>query len=268
MAQKYRVDVSDRKRYFMYTPDDALKEKMKEYVKDVYKLFGAIHKSDDCMLHRSPPPARNNGRPIGVISCGFVWKDSSGKQHLKVNFGIVALIVKRKITEDQMKGYVERSWHLSHLCGNWTCCNWRHMTVECGRTNVSRNKCFRSARSCSHKPPCMKHRKRRFPVTVDISNHIRSAIKSTSSEIMATAGFESFEDTDADETCELCGKAISCCGSQSICRSLTLLTKSREILEKLESCTWPITKVRKAIRYLKDIVADLRREKRARQNGL
>ena len=263
VAQKDTVNVSDRKRHFMYTPDDALKEKMKKYVHDVHKLFGAIRKRDDCRLHRSPPPARNNGRPMGVIKCGFTWKDSSGKQQLNVNFGIVALIVKGQITKDQMEGYVNKSWHLSHLCGNWTCCNWRHMTVECGRTNVSRNQCFRSTGRCSHKPPCMKDRKRRFPVTVDISNHIRSAIKFISSNVTATAGFQSSDFTAVGWDCEICGKDALCYGSRRICHSLISSTKSQDTLEKLESCTQPNDEVDEAIIYLSNILADLSREKRA-----
>ena len=268
VAQKDTVNVSDRKRHFMYTPDDALKEKMKKYVHDVYKLFGAIRKRDNCRLHRSPPPARSNGRPMGTIKCGFAWKDSSGKQQLNVNFGIVALIVKGQITKDQMEGYVNKSWHLSHLCGNWTCCNWRHMTVECGRTNVSRNQCFRSAGGCSHEPPCMKDRKRRFPVTVNISNYIRGAIKFISSNVTPTAGFRSSDFTAVGWKCEICGEDALCFGSRRICHSLTSSTKSKETLAKLESCTQPNHEVWLAITYLRNIIADLSREKRARHNGL
>ena len=267
MAQKATVHILDRKRHFMYTPTDVMMEKMKKYVHDVYRLFDGM-RSDDCWLHPSPPAARSNGRPMGTIQCVFHWTDSSGNHKLIVNIGLVTLIVKGQLTEEQMKGYVKESWHLSHLCGNWTCCNWRHMTVESGRINNSRNQCFPMIGHCSHKPPCMKDRKRRFPITVDICNHIRSAIKSTSSEVMATTGSQSFEDTDADATCEICGKAISCCGSQRICHALTLVKKSRETLERLESCTQLNDEVCEAITYLSNIVADLSREKRARWDGL
>ena len=261
VAQKDTVNILDRKRHFMYTPGDIMKKKMKKYVHDVYRLFDRTRSDDDCWLHPSPPPARRDGRPMGTIKCGFVWKDSSGKQQLNVNFGIVALIVKRQITKNQMEGYVNNSWHLSHLCGNWTCCNWRHLTVECGRTNVSRNQCFRSAGRCSHEPPCMKHRKRRFPVTVDISNHIRRAINFVSSDQTTTAGFQSSFFTAVGWDCEICGKDTLCFGSQRICRSLTSITKSQQTLGKLESCTQPNDEVREAITYLRKIIADLSREK-------
>ena len=240
-----------------------MKEKMKKYVHDVYRLFDGMRSDDDCWLHPSPPPARSNGRPIGTFQCDFLWTDSSGSHRIRVNFGFVALIIKHQITKDQMEGYVNNSWHLSHLCGNWTCCNWRHMTVECGRTNFSRNRCFRNPGRCSHKPPCMKHRKRRFPVTLDISNHIKSAINFVSTDGTATAGFQSSDFTAAGWDCGICGKDTLCFGSQRICRSLTSITKSQETLEKLELCTQPNDEVREAITYLIKIIADLSREKGA-----
>ena len=260
-AQNSAVNVLDRKQYFMYTPGDAIKEKMKKYIHDVYRLFDRMHSDGDCWLHPSPP-ALSNGRPMGRIQCVFVWTDSSGSHRLTVNVGLVALIVEGQLAEEQMRGYVNESWHLSHLCGNWTCCNWRHMTVECGRINVSRNQCFRSAGHCSHQPPCMKHRKRRFPVTVDISNHIKSAIKSVSSNRTATKGYQSSDSTAAGWNCGICGKDTFCFGSERICRSLTSITKSQEALEKLELRTRPKDEVREAITHLRKIVADLSREKR------
>ena len=263
VAQKETVNVLDRKRHFMYTPDDAMKEKMKKYVHDVYTLFDGMRSDDDCWLHPSPPPARRNGRPMGTIQCVFFWTDSSGNHKLRVNIGFVALIVERQLTEEQKEGYVNESWHLSHLCGNWTCCNWRHMTVECGRTNVSRNKCFGSVGRCSHEPPCMKHRKRQFLVTLNISNHIKSAINSVGSEETANVGFQSSDIPAAVWDCGICGKHTLFCGSRTICHSLTSITDSRETLEKLELCTQSNDEVDEAIRYLRNIIADLSREKGA-----
>ena len=64
------------------------------------------------------------------------------------------------MTEGQRLGYINEAWHLSHLCGNWTCCNWKHFTVEPGVVNVGRNSCFMYAGGCNHEPRCMKHLKR------------------------------------------------------------------------------------------------------------
>ena len=261
VARKDTINVLDRKRHFMYTPGDVIKERMKKCVHDVYRLFDAMRSDQDCWLHPSPPPARNNGRPMGKIQCKFSWTDSSGNHKLTVNVGFVALIVERQLTEEQMKGYVNESWHLSHLCGNWTCCNWRHMTVESGRINNSRNQCFPSVGHCSHEPPCMKHRKRQFPVTLDISNDIKRAIMLVSNDGTATTDFQSSDLTAAGWNCGICGKDTLCFGSQRICRSLTLMTKSWETLKKLELCTQPNDEIREAITYLRNIITDLRREK-------
>ena len=262
LAQKDTVNVSDRKRHFMYNPTDAMMEKMKKYVRDAYRLFDGM-RSNDCWLSPCPPPPCKNGRPRGTIQCGFVWKDSSGDHKLKVNFGLVALIVRNQITEGQMKGYVKESWHLSHLCGNWTCCNWRHMTVESGRINNSRNQCFPSHGHCSHEPPFMKLRKRQFPVTLEVSNNIKSAIKSVSSDGTATAGYQSSDFTAAGLDCGICGKSTFLCGSQEICHSLTSISKCQETLRNLEMCTRRSNEVCEAIAYLRKIIKDLSREKRA-----
>lgn len=262
LAQKDTVNVSDRKRHFMYNPTDAMTGKMKKYVHDFYRLFDGM-RSENCWLHPCPPAPCRNGRPRGTIQCGFVWKDASGDHKLKVNFGFVALIVRNQITEEQMKGYVKESWHLSHLCGNWTCCNWRHMTVESGRINNSRNQCFPSHGHCSHKPQCMKHRKRLFLVTVDISNHIKSAIKSVSSDGTATAGYQSSDFTAAGLYCGICGNLTFLCGSQEICHSLTSISKCQETLKNLEMCTKRSNEVCEAIGYLREIIKDLSREKTA-----
>ena len=260
-ARRDTLPVSNRKRSFIYTPDDGTKEKMRQVVHDVNKLFN-LCSEDDCWLHPSPPPARTNGRPMGTIHCNFVWKDSVGKQRLRVNVGIVALVIECQLTEEQMEGYVKESWHLSHLCGNWTCCNWRHMTVENGRTNISRNQCFRDATHCSHDPPCMKDRKRRLLVTPAISNQIREAIESTSHGTKTTVGYQ-YSNTPTDWSgCRTCG-SILCYANATICPSLTSITKSQETLEKLELCIQPSDEVLKAIAYLKQIIVDLVREKEA-----
>lgn len=257
-SRKGTLNIADRKRYFMYTPDDGIKEKMEQYIHDVYKLFGDLRSEDDCWLHPSPPLACSNGRSPGTIQYNFVWKDSFGKHRLHVNLGMVALISEHQLTEEQMEGYVNKSWHLSHLCGNWTCCNWRHMTVESGRINNSRNQCFRDATHCSHDPQCMKDRKRRLLVTHAISCQIRKAIESTS-----VVGCQYSTSTTSWYDCGICGKDVLCLGNQRICPSLTSITKSQTALEKLELCIQPSNKVLEAIAYLKQIIRDLIREKEA-----
>ena len=251
-APEVTTSVLDRKRYFMYTPNDILKEKMNRYVDNVYKLFDGVCSEDNCWLHPWPPSNSKNGRPRGNVQCGFVWKESSGRKSLYVNVGIVLLIVNEKITEDQKKGYVNEAWQLSHLCGNWTCCNWRHMTVESQHTNNSRNQCFRNQDLCCHRPPCMKDRKRGLPVTPTISGQIEAAIKSTQDDAITPA-----------TCCTICGKTDLCFGSRAICHSLTSVSKSQQILEKLELCSVQSDETFMAKVYLRQIIKDLIREEGA-----
>ena len=63
------------------------------------------------------------------------------------------------MTKQQKDGFINKQWHLSHLCGNWTCLNPAHTTVEPGNINISRNNCFSHRSGCLHNPPCMKDKK-------------------------------------------------------------------------------------------------------------
>ena len=240
-----------------------MKAKMIEYIHNIYKLFHDLDSKDNCWLHPSPPPARKCGRPSGTIQCRFAWVDSSGRHSLNVNIGIVALVIERQLTEEQMEGYVNEAWHLSHLCGNWTYCNWRHMTVESGRINNSRNQCFPDPTHCSHYPPYMKDRKRRLLVTLAISNRIKSDINSITTGAGSTVEGHSSIPTTHGFECSLCGEGVLCAGNHSICRSLTSITKSQQALERLELYYQRSDKTREAIAYLKQIIADLIREKEA-----
>ncbi|MCJ1248654.1 hypothetical protein MMC30_005872 [Trapelia coarctata] len=159
-APRNSLPVEDRKRFFLETPTYSLKVKLEKWVSAVYKELGLPRSDDECWLHPCPPSPKPNGRAYGTIARRFSWRD--GKSHnLTVNFGIVALTMQGHLVEDQKEGFITKSWHLSHLCGNWTCCNSRHHTVEPRSTNIKRNACFRKDHGCEHQPPCMKHLKRR-----------------------------------------------------------------------------------------------------------
>jgi len=153
------LSVADRKRFFIETPTYTLKCKLEKWMLSVYAELKVSRTSEECWLHPCPPPPKRGKRANGTITRRFSWRD--GKSHnLNVNFGIVALMLQGYLTKDQKEGFITKGWHMSHLCGNWTCCNWRHHTVENGITNIKRNACFRHSRGCDHQPPCMKHLKR------------------------------------------------------------------------------------------------------------
>ena len=153
------MSVTDRKRFFIYTPTDAMKEAMQTHVSNIHRLFPPTRGISDCMLHPNPGGLLKNGKYNQVIACNYQWRDATGIHAIGVNFGIVALIVNSYLTAAQKVGFIEDAWHLSHLCGNWICCNWRHHTVEPGPINIGRNACFNSSEPCQHDPPCMKDKK-------------------------------------------------------------------------------------------------------------
>ena len=157
------MPIKDRKRFFIYTPTPAMIIAMKRYVSLTYALLDEFREPEDCWLHPYPPSPKRNGRARGTITNEYKWTDPLGSHTLTVNFGIAALFVESSLTDEQKEGYVNEKWHLSHLCGNWTCCNWKHLTVEPGSINISRNACFMLPETCrNHSPPCMKTRKRRL----------------------------------------------------------------------------------------------------------
>ncbi|MCJ1381451.1 hypothetical protein MMC17_004561 [Xylographa soralifera] len=158
---KDNLSVKDRKRFFIETPTIALAGAMKKWISDTYKILDPQRSDVECWLHPKPPPPRKKtGRACGSIRYNFRWKDQNSSHSLSVSFGVVALVEESSLTEAQRRGFINEGWHLSHLCGNWTCCNWRHFTIEPGTINVQRNSCFMRRHGCIHNPPCMKHLKR------------------------------------------------------------------------------------------------------------
>jgi hypothetical protein len=140
-----------------------LTESMKLWISKTHYLLDPFREDDECWLHPSPPPAQvaANGtiRPCGKLQKTFTWQDCQGKHSIILNYGIVSKLVFHKMTKQQKDGFITKQWHLSHLCGNWTCLNPAHTTVEPGAVNISRNNCFSHRCGCPHSPKCMKERK-------------------------------------------------------------------------------------------------------------
>ena len=172
-VSRKNVNIIERKAFFMHTPTKTMKGTMRHYYQQVKKLFDSQDK-DACRLHPNPPVLAN-GHGARSIRRNFSWKDGSSgaRQQLGVNFGILALILKARLTHAQKQGWIHEKWELSHLCGNWTCCNWRHMTVESGHDNLARNgSCFSKrkrllrlapkvicGKCVQHSPPCLPRKK-------------------------------------------------------------------------------------------------------------
>ncbi|KAH6706473.1 hypothetical protein BKA61DRAFT_139384 [Leptodontidium sp. MPI-SDFR-AT-0119] len=136
---------------------------MRQWVSNTNWLLDPFREDNDCWLHPSPPPARLHVsgvfRPVGCVQKRFAWSDKDGKHSIYLNYGIVVKLINYKMTKHQQDGFINKQWHLSHLCGNWTCLNPAHTTVEPGRTNISRNTCFSHRSGCLHTPKCLKDKK-------------------------------------------------------------------------------------------------------------
>ncbi|KAI9875698.1 MAG: hypothetical protein M1830_008085 [Pleopsidium flavum] len=165
---KDTLSVEHRKSFFIHSPTSAMKSTMAKCVSEVQSVFPQSREEDECWLHPSPPPLRSNGRASGCLKRDFRWADELGRHKITVNFGVIALIVEDRLTESQKEGWIMQSWHLSHLCGNWTCCNWRHFTVEPGGVNITRNACFMHRSGCEHSPKCMKEKKQQLNQTARV----------------------------------------------------------------------------------------------------
>lgn len=134
--------------------------RVKVWIEDVFALLPPDRTNDECWLHPSPKPGWVNR---GITSRSFAVRVFQRAHSHTLCFGVVALQLQNKPSGWQRQGYIEQGCHLSHLCGNWTCCNPGHLTVEPGRLNLSRNRCFPHVRSpCDHTPICLKDKKRRL----------------------------------------------------------------------------------------------------------
>lgn len=159
-----KISCRERKRILLSSSrPPGLTKAMKQWITKTHNLLDPFREDSDCWLHPSPPPARltTNSilRPRGKVQKTFTWQDRNGTHSLTLNYGIVSRLINYKITKEQKDGFLNNQWHLSHLCGNWTCLNPAHTTVEPGVVNISRNNCFSHRSGCLHNPPCMKDKK-------------------------------------------------------------------------------------------------------------
>ena len=159
-----KVNCRERKRIIVSSSRPAaLTKAMCQWVDKTNYLLDPFREDDDCWFHPLPPPAHVsiNGiaRPCGKLQKRFNWTDRHGKHSLVLNFGIACKLVNYKMTKQQKDGFINKQWHLSHLCGNWTCLNPAHTTIEPGNVNISRNNCFSHRSGCLHNPQCMKDKK-------------------------------------------------------------------------------------------------------------
>lgn len=267
------MTVVKRKHFFIYTPTEGMKAATKRYFSEVYRLLDMSGSNDDCRFHPTPP--HFNGKPAGGVSYEFNWRDDHASHRLSVNWGIIALVVRQQLTDPQMDGFINKSWHLSHLCGNWTCCNWRHFTVESGPINQSRNGCFNSPARCTHNPRCMKEKKRQLVFT----DHIRSSLSLAVTSLGGDLSYDTLQSLEAHEirlmegywensrrgSCAFCGRSDN---KAHVCSSLNSLADCKVMLKTFRKCVKVTKETGEAIAYLVKIKEDLEKNNTAKDGTL
>ena len=258
------MTIVERKGFFLYTPTEHIQVASKKYFSDMYQVLDMSGSNEECRLHPTPPYF--SGKPAGRISFTFDWKAEYRSHQLYVEWGIIALLVREELTAAQKDGFVNKSWRLSHLCGNWTCCNWRHFTVESRHSIHSRNACFKSPAKCTHNPPCLKEKKRQLLVTDYIRDKISKAITSLGS-ILSYEAFHTLPECDIRlvewfwanskrSSCAFCGRSDD---KAHICSCLSSLVNCKVMLRALKLCIKPTLELIEAIGYLVKITEDLER---------
>ncbi|TGO41708.1 hypothetical protein BHYA_0017g00170 [Botrytis hyacinthi] len=160
-----KLECRERKRIIVSSTrrPSHVKKSMQIWLESTNRLLDPFREDGECWFHPAPPPPRitpiGTWRACGNIQKAFSWQDHNGKHSLVLNFGIASKILFHAMTKRQKDGFINKKWHLSHLCGNWTCLNPNHTTVEPGNVNISRNSCFSHRGGCSHEPKCMKEKK-------------------------------------------------------------------------------------------------------------
>ncbi|KAF2703924.1 hypothetical protein K504DRAFT_451143 [Pleomassaria siparia CBS 279.74] len=108
----------------------------------------------ECWLY----PKRIRPGHKGALEITVTFRDDDNEIYqYRMNIGIVSMFVAGLMTEECKHGIIHHSWHASHLCGNWSCSNPRHLVAEPGSVNSRRNACFHGFKgTCVHAPRCMK----------------------------------------------------------------------------------------------------------------
>ena len=232
------ISIESRKEHIVYSADAVLKSAMESRVDGFNRLFDPKRSEHDCWLFPSPPEV--NGRPRGTIRITLSWKTESDSCSIGVNYGIVALLVEDSLTVKQKEGFIHKAWQLSHLCGNWTCCNPRHFTVESASINIGRNRCFRSRGPCHHSPACMRSQKRHILITENFSDLLHTALlrADINSTTLRTEESEFLRDLQEDRSIplmRLCDNCSCVHAMAPFCRFLKSKEKSRMMLAILRT---------------------------------
>jgi hypothetical protein len=148
-----------KKKLFFYTYGPRLLPRLEKVVQRYRSFASGGGSRQDCWLSTDPRLFTGTSQRRN-ISTKVSFRHEHESYDLQVNFGFIHMMVEGLLTLEHKKGIVEHRWHASHLCGNWTCMNPRHINPEEGSINLNRNTCFAQPEGpCSHYPKCLKHLK-------------------------------------------------------------------------------------------------------------
>ena len=238
------LSLAERKEVLIWNPTGVMKTRMQLHVDLINKLFDPKLPKCDCWLHPWPPEVKM--LPTGTIQVRFNWKDGKGTHSLDVNYGVITLILEGKITKEQKDGFIYESWQLSHVCGNWICCNPQHFTIEPKPINLDRNRCFSSEEDCMHFPQCKRTKKRAMLMTQNIRRRNYHAIRDIDGFTYLYGTDQSLYDfwdmikgvTAPGSYCDFCKRVHILA---PFCKLLNSPAKCRQMLEML--ATQPATSV-------------------------
>lgn len=155
-----RLPVATRKRLFFDTYHHK-KRAVMQRAADTYDAGIESRKlTNGCWLYKGP---RLPKKPqSGVLHTKITFHHKGRSERISLHILFVKMLLEGALTKEHIDGIVNESWHASHLCGNWTCLNTKHIVPESGHINSNRNVCFRDVNGpCRHSPKCLKHLKLR-----------------------------------------------------------------------------------------------------------
>ncbi|KAJ4358633.1 uncharacterized protein N0V89_003217 [Didymosphaeria variabile] len=151
------LPVSTRKRLFFDTYHHLSRARLENVLRIYYSGTQGGLSPNRCRLYtgrRLPKP------PSQTLRISIEFQHNSRVERLSLNILVVKMLLDGSLSKEHIDGIVNNSWHASHLCGNWTCLNTKHVVPEPGSVNNNRNVCFRDVHGpCNHTPKCMKHLK-------------------------------------------------------------------------------------------------------------
>lgn len=152
------IPLATRKRVFFDTHRHLKRASLERILQRYYSSLPRDRSSKNCWLYSGSRLPRRKGSQALCMCVTF--RDDGHPSTLYLNVLLVKMLLEDKLSREHIDGFVNEAWHVSHLCGNWTCLNTEHVVLEHGSINSKRNSCFRVVDGpCSHIPKCMKHLK-------------------------------------------------------------------------------------------------------------